>query len=196
MKSILPFIVLFSLSLAVPAAAQGLPRPDRKPADCVATYGALPKTWEGEAYARDGDTLGGVGLKPQIRLWGIRAPALRAPDRDERVAGMRSRAVLEDLLAAGDHRVACRAIAWDDECRVLAQCTVTAPMPAGTAPAPHDLALRLLEDGLVYGFHLEAALPWDAAASARYAHYEAIARQARKGLWPAWLGELEATEGK
>jgi len=178
--------VLLALAFAVPGAAQ-----QRKPANCGA-QGTPPKSWEGEAYALAGDRLGGIGLKPQIRLWGIRAPALRAPDGDERVAGMRSRAALEDLLAAGDHRVSCRAVGWDDKCRLLAQCTVAAAMPAGTPPAPHDLALRLLEDGLAYGFHLEAALPWDKDASARYSHYEAIARQARKGLWPVWVGEPDA----
>ncbi len=39
-----------------------------KPGEC----GAMPKDWSGEAYALDGITLGGVGLKPQIRLWGCR----------------------------------------------------------------------------------------------------------------------------
>jgi endonuclease YncB( thermonuclease family) len=190
MRSILALAAL--LSFALPAVAQDRPRPERKPPDCAAALGPLPKSWEGEAYALAGDGLGGVGLKPQIRLWGIRAPTVRAPDTDERVAGMRARAALEDLLAAGDHRISCRAAGWDGECGLLAQCTVTVAMPAGSPPAPHDLALRLLEDGLAYGFHLEAALPWDKAASARYAHYEAIARQAHKGLWPVWLAEPQA----
>jgi endonuclease YncB( thermonuclease family) len=104
---------------------------------------------------------------------------------------MVARAALEDLLAAGEHRVSCKVASWDDQCRLVAQCTITAEMPRGTPPAPHDIALRLLEDGLAYGLELGSALPWDSEASARYAHFEALSRQARKGLWTLWLGESD-----
>jgi endonuclease YncB( thermonuclease family) len=190
MRPILPIIAF--LSLVLPARAQDRPQAERKPPDCAALQGALPKTWEGQAYAIDGDTIAGVGLKPPIRLWGIRAPELRGADKGESVSGMRARAALEDLLAAADHRVSCQAANWDRDCRVVAQCTITAEMPVGTKPAPHDVALRLLEDGMAYAFHLEAALPWDREASGRYAHFEAISRQAGKGLWPVWLDERES----
>jgi endonuclease YncB( thermonuclease family) len=60
--------------------------------------GALPPSWDGQAFAIDGHTLGAVGLKPQIRIWGIQGPELRDAASIERVAGMRARAALEDLL--------------------------------------------------------------------------------------------------
>lgn len=186
MRSILSIVV--AGLLVPPAAAQDRPR---KPAECTTQLGALPKSWEGQAYAVDGDTLTGVGLRPSIRLWGIRAPQVRGAGDVETVAGMRARAALEDLLEAGEHRVSCKVAGWDDRCRLVAQCTITAEMPRGTPAAPHDIALRLLEDGFAYGFELGSPLPWDSEATARYAHYEAISRQARKGLWPLWLGEAE-----
>jgi hypothetical protein len=42
---------------------------------------------------------------------------------------------------------------------------------------------------MAYGFSLDDALPWDKDASEKIAHFEAISRQAHKGLWPIWLGE-------
>jgi endonuclease YncB( thermonuclease family) len=156
------------------------------PAAAQVNCGALPKTWEGTVYAVSGDTLGGVDLKPRLRLWGIRAPELGS---EPSVAGMRARAALEDMLASAEHRVSCRPVAWDRECRAIAQCTVTAEWPAGSKAQPHDLALRLIEDGFAYGFGLETPPPWDKDASAKIAHFEALSRQARKGLWADWLGE-------
>jgi endonuclease YncB( thermonuclease family) len=154
-----------------------------KPPDCAA-MGALPKDWSGEAYAVDGDTLGGVGLKPQLRLWGVQAAELR--DRQtgrETVAGMRARAALEDMLDKAEHKVKCRSARWDRECRVVAQCTVE------TGPSPLDLGGYMIASGMAYGFHLDEALPWEARAGQRYAGAEAEARKARRGLWPMWLGE-------
>ena len=86
---------------AVPAAAQN---------NC----GQLPKTGEGKAYAVSGDTLAGIGLKPRLRLWGLRAPELGA---EMSVPAMRARAALEDRLAAGEHPVSCRMTGWDRQCR-------------------------------------------------------------------------------
>ena len=182
--SIMALSLTVFLSFALPAMAQ-----DRAKA-CTS---ALPKSWEGQAYAVDGNTLTGVGLKSAIRLWGIRTPRLRGADDVETVPGMVTRAALEDLLAAGEHRVSCKVAAWDDQCRLVAQCTISAEMPRGTPAAAHDIALRLVEDGFAYGFELGSGLPWDSEASARYAHIEALARQARKGLWTLWLGEAEQT---
>jgi endonuclease YncB( thermonuclease family) len=185
--------VALTLLVALPAAAQQTRQPSKSsPPECVVRQGELPKTWEGQAFAIDGDTIGGIGLKPPIRLWGIQAPELRDAAIVESVPGMRARAALEDMLARADHHVTCKVAAFDRACNLVAQCTVIAEIPTGSAPAPHDPALRLVEDGLAYGFHLEDALPWDREASARYAHFEAISRQARKGLWPQWLGEPEA----
>jgi endonuclease YncB( thermonuclease family) len=148
--------------------------------------GQLPKTWEGTAYAVSGDTLAGIDFKPPLRLWGIRAPAVGS---EPSMPAMRARAALEDMLTSAEHKVSCRLVAFDRECRALAQCTVTAEWPAGSKAQPHDLAVRLVEDGFAYGFGLETPPPWDKDASAKIAHFESISRQARKGLWPTWLGE-------
>jgi endonuclease YncB( thermonuclease family) len=167
------FLATALLSATVPAAAQS---------NC----GQLPKTWEGTAYAVSGDTMAGLDLKSPLKLWGIRAPAFGS---EPSVAAMRARAALEDMLASGEHKVSCRLVAFDRECRAIAQCTVTAEWPAGSKAQPHDLAVRLVEDGFAYGFGLEAPPPWDKDANAKIAHFESISRQARKGLWPDWLGE-------
>jgi len=173
---------------AAPAAAQ---TPSSmggtgSPANCAAAMGALPKSWEGLAYAVSGDTLAGAGLKPRIRLWGIRAPEMA---NEPGVPAMRARAALEDMLVSGEHRISCRMSGWDRTCAAVAQCTVTVSWPTGSAAQPHDLALRVIEDGFAYGFELGSPPEWDKDASAKIAHFEAISRQARKGLWPDWLGE-------
>ncbi|MBI3196790.1 MAG: thermonuclease family protein, partial [Rhodospirillales bacterium] len=150
-----------------------------KPPDCAATMGALPKEWAGEAFAIDGMTMGGVGLKPQLRLWGLQASELR--DRQsgqETVPGMRARATLEDILDKAEHRVKCRPVRWDRDCRLVAQCTVVA------TPAPIDLGGYMIASGMAWGFHLEESLPWEPRASQRYAGAEAEARKAKHGLWP------------
>src|ERR687898_493737 len=106
MKSLLLAAAL--AAVAVPAIPQPAPRkaataPSDAP-DCAATMGTLPAAWDGQAYAIDGATLAGVGLKPHVRIWGIQAPELR-DTRAESVAGMRARAALEDLLAQSGHKV-------------------------------------------------------------------------------------------
>jgi endonuclease YncB( thermonuclease family) len=170
MKALAFLLVLLA---TVPAAAQ---------TNC----GPLPKTWEGTAYAASGDTLAGVDLKPHLKLWGIRAPVL---GNDLGVPAMRARAALEDMLTSAENKVSCRMVAFDRECRAIAQCSVTAEWPAGSKAQPHDLAVRLVEDGFAYGSGLGSPPPWDKDASAKIAHFESISRQARKGLWPDWLGE-------
>jgi endonuclease YncB( thermonuclease family) len=176
MKAFLPFAVL--ACWAIPAAAQ---------VHCDARMGELPKSWEGPAYAMSGDTLAGVGLKPHIALWGIRAPEM---GREPTVPAMRARAALEDMLVSAAHRVSCRTTGWDHEgCRAIARCTVTAEWPSGSTAQPHDLALRLVEDGFAYGHGLGSPPGWDKDASEKIAHFETLSRQARKGLWPDWLGE-------
>lgn len=175
MKVLLPFAVL--VLCASPVAAQ---------TDCRAKMGDLPKSWEGSAYAVSGDTIAAVGLKPQIGLWGIRAPQMGT---EPSVPAMRARAALEDMLVAGGHRVSCRMTAFDDRCRAVAQCTVSVEWPTGSKAQPHDLALRVVEDGFAYGSGLGSPPEWDKDASEKIAHFEAISRQARKGLWSEWLGE-------
>lgn len=170
---------LFLVLLVACGAAHAQQRPD-KPAEC----GPLPKDWSGEAYALDGVTLGGLGLKPQLRLWGLQAGELR--DRQsgqETVAGMQARAAIEDMLEKSDHKVKCRPLRWDRDCRIVAQCMVDA------SPSPIDLGGYLLASGMAYGFHLEETLPWEPRASQRYAGAEAEARKAKRGLWPVWLGD-------
>ena len=180
-------LVLVAASGGADAQPRRPPDSDKggdKPADCTATLGALPKEWLGEAFAIDGITLGGAGLKPQLRLWGVQAGELR--DRQsglETIAGMRARAALEDMLEKAEHKVKCRAARWDRDCHVVAQCTVDA------SPAPLDLGGYMIASGLAYGFHLEEVLPWEPRASQRYAGAEAEARKAKRGLWPVWLGE-------
>jgi endonuclease YncB( thermonuclease family) len=183
MKAVLALLLAVAASPAM-AQMSGSMTGSGTPANCTAAMGELPKTWEGRAYAVSGDTLAGVGLKPALRLWGIQAPEIV-----QGVPGMRARAALEDMLASGDRKVSCRATGWDRGCRAVAQCTIAAEWPAGSKAQPHDLALRLIEDGFAFGFGLDSPPPWDKDAGEKIAHFEALSRQARKGLWPDWLGE-------
>ena len=187
MKVLLLACLLALTASAADAQQRRPPEPGKaadKPPDCAASMGVLPKDWNGEAYAIDGVTLGGTGLKPPLRLWGVQTGELR--DRQsgqETVAGMRARAALEDMLDKGSHKVKCRTMRWDRECRAVAQCMVE------SSPTPIDLGGYLISSGLAYGFHLEEALPWEPRAGQRYAGAEAEARKAARGLWPVWLGE-------
>jgi endonuclease YncB( thermonuclease family) len=166
---------------AVPALGQS-----RSDSNC--TVSDLPKTWEGKAFAVSGDTLAGSGLNRPIHLWGIRAP--EGEFGPNGFPGMRARAALADMLLSGEHQVSCRMVGkLDGRCQPLAQCTITAAWPNGSVPQPHDLALRLVEDGYAIGVGLEAPPAWDKDAGEKIAHFEALSRQARKGLWPDWLGE-------
>ena len=163
---------------AAPAAPAAAPA---KPAAC-ASAGALPQTWSGQAFAIDGETLGGTGLKAPLKLWGLQAPVLRDRDKLESVAGMRARATLEDLLARSDHKVKCRISRFDSDCRMVAQCALDEAQPI-------DLGGAMLASGVVYGHELDEPLSWEPRASQRYADAEFEARKGRKGLWPVWLGE-------
>lgn len=184
MKS-LPLALALLLALAGPALAQ--PGSNGKPPDC----GALLESWSGVAYAIDGDTLAGVGLKPHIRIWGIQAPELRDKQTgQESLAGLRARSALVDLLAGSDGKVWCRALKFDRYCRLVAMCNVaTDPAPGSTSPTPLDLGTFMLLTGYAYGYYLEDTPPWDAAAGQRYTKLEVGARQRKVGLWPMWLGE-------
>lgn len=184
---ILPMALVAALAFAPPAWAQGTPI--RTIPSCTDRVGPLPKTFEGEAYAVSGDTLAAVGVKPHIGLWGIKAPAMDYYNRANGVAGMRARAALEDMLMSGEHKVSCRTTGWDNQCRAMAQCTITAAWPSGSAPQAHDIAVRLVEDGWAFGFDLNIVPDWDKDAGNKIAHFESLARQAHKGLWPEWLGE-------
>jgi len=187
MKALLLILLLLAATGTTQAQQRRPPEVDKpadKPADCAATLGALPKEWAGEAFAIDGITLGGAGLKPQLRLWGLQAGELRDKQSgQETIAGMRARATLEDMLDKAEHKVKCRPARWDRDCRVVAQCMVEA------SPAPIDLGGYLIASGMAYGFHLEEILPWEPRASQRYAGAEAEARKAKRGLWPIWLGD-------
>jgi len=163
------------------AAPAATPAPAADAPDCPG-HGAMPATWNGHAYAVDGDTLGGVGLKPQIRLWGVQAPVLRDAGKVETVAGMRARAALADLLEKVDHKVKCRALKVDRDCRIVAQCAVDDGQGG-------DIGGALIAAGMAYTADLEEALPWESRASQRYAGAEAEARKQRRGLWKEWLGE-------
>ena len=179
------FVAAALVAVALPAMAQSVPRktapaPSDMP-DCAA-MGALPATWNGQVYAIDGYTLAAVGLKPPIRLWGIQAPELRDGAKAESVAGMRARAALEDLLEQSTRKVKCRAIKFDRDCHVVAQCSLD-DAQAG------DIGGALIAAGMAYGFTLNETLAWESRASQRYATAEAEARKQRRGLWKDWLGE-------
>ena len=165
-----------------PAAAPAAPAAAPKPQGCTASNGALPQNWSGQAFALDGESLGGSGLKTPLRIWGVQAPALRDAQRVETVPGMRARATLEDLLARADHKVKCRIARYDSECRLVAQCALDEAQPI-------DLGGAMLASGVVYGHELDEPLSWEPRAAQRYADAEFEARKARKGSWPHWLGE-------
>src|SRR5215467_3322654 len=177
-------------AFAAQALAQQSKRPPPPPPpladsdrpDCTA-MGALHEAWSGAAYAIDGDTLVGVGLKPPIRLWGIQAPELRDGAKNDTVQGMRARAALEDLLGKSDHKLKCRVARFDRECRVIAQCSLDAGADS------IDVGGAMIASGMAYGYLLAETLPWEPKASQRYADADFEARKARRGLWPMWLGE-------
>ena len=180
--------LLLVVAIAADASAQqrkppATPSPEAKSSDCSAAAGELPKAWDGQAFAIDGHTLGGTGLKAHLRIWGIQAPELRDATRAESVTGMRARAFLADLLAKADHKVKCRPARFDRECRIVAQCSLADP--GGSS----DLGGSMIAGGMAYGFDLDEALPWESRAGQRYADAEFEARKARKGLWPVWLGD-------
>lgn len=186
---VLPLALLLAAAMGCAANASAQqrkppPPPEAKPAsDCSAIVGELPKAWDGQAFAIDGHTLGGTGLKAHLRIWGIQAPELRDATRAESVTGMRARAFLADLLAKADHKVKCRPARFDRECRIVAQCSLADP--GGSS----DLGGSMIAGGMAYGFDLDEALPWESRAGQRYADAEFEARKARKGLWPVWLGD-------
>jgi endonuclease YncB( thermonuclease family) len=144
----------------------------------------LNKAWQGQAFAIDGHTLGGIGLKPHLRIWGIQTADLRDKQSgQEAVAGMRARAALEDLLAKSDHKLKCRLMRFDrPACQVVAQCSLD-DAQAG------DLGGAMIAAGMAYGFGLDDAPTWEPRAGQRYADAEFEARKARRGMWATWLGE-------
>jgi endonuclease YncB( thermonuclease family) len=191
----LPLALVLLAALAASSNAKQPPKPAvetaaAKPAaagpaagsECAA-MGALPDSWSGVAYAIDGSTLAAVGLRPNIRLWGIQAPELRNDGREETVAGMRARAMLEDLLAKSEHKLKCRLTRFDHHCRAVAHCLLDAGADA------IDVGGAMIAGGMAYGFSLDEPMAWEPKAAQRYADAEFDARKERRGLWPVWLGE-------
>jgi endonuclease YncB( thermonuclease family) len=168
---------------AVETAAAKPATPEPPVASECAALGALPDNWSGVAYAIDGSTLAAVGLKPNLRLWGIRAPEVRNDTREETVSGMRARATLEDLLSKSDHKLKCRVTKFDRQCQAVAHCVLDAGADS------IDLGGAMIASGMAYGFALDETMPWEPKASQRYADAEFDARKQRRGLWPVWLGE-------
>lgn len=163
------------LTLAAALTALASPALAQKSKDC----GALPAAYAGVAFAGDGDTIVGISPYPAIRLWGMNAPELRDGQKGETIAGMKARALVADLLAAAEHKVACQPIEWDGYCRIVASCT--------TAKG-NDITQAVLEAGLAYGFYL-GKHPDRIQTALAYSKAEALARTERRGLWKAWLGE-------
>lgn len=186
MKASLPLVLFLLAATAAGANAQQARRAPAEAAEPAraecAQQGELPKAWQGQAFAIDGNTLAGIGLKPQLRIWGIQTAELRDKQTgQETVPGMRARAALEDLLAKSDHKLKCRPAKFDRACHIVVQCSLD-DAQAG------DLGGALIAAGMAYGFELDA-LPWEQRAGQRYADAEFEARKARRGLWPIWLGE-------
>lgn len=181
--NVLPLALALLLAFTGPVLAQSS---GSKTPDCATTNGPLPETWSGQAFAIDGDTLAGVGLKAHIRIWGIQAPELRDKQTgQEIVQGMRARSWIAEMLVRADQKVTCRPTKWDRYCRMVAQCTI-AQTPAGREPTHLDLGEMMLSAGLAYSYYLEELLTWDSATSSRYARREDEARLRRVGLWREW----------
>jgi endonuclease YncB( thermonuclease family) len=187
MRPSIPLALLVLAASAVGATAQQArrtPAETTEPAKAeCGQQGELPKAWQGQAFAIDGTTMAGLGLKPHLRIWGVQTAELR--DRQtgqETVPGMRARAALADLLAKSDHKLKCRPAKFDRTCHMVVQCSLDDPQ-AG------DLGGALIASGMAYGLALDEALPWEPRAGQRYADAEFEARKAKRGLWPIWLGE-------
>lgn len=165
------FVALFAL----PATAQQR--------DC----GPVPSIVKGTPFVIDGDTVSLFGEKRRIRIWGVQAPELRdKATQQETVAGMRSRAGLHQMLAAGGPaEMSCKPTKYDHYCRLVAICE--APLAANGPPK--DVGLAMIEAGLAYGAWLDDVAPDQPALGLRYTAAEVEARKNGRGLWKAWLGE-------
>lgn len=180
---VLPLALALLLALTGSALAQSS---TGKPPDCVATNGPLADLWTGVAFAIDGDTMAGRGLKPHIRIWGIQAPELRDKDKDETAPGMRARAALADMLTGNE--VTCAFTKYDRYCRAVGICSVLKGNPL-EGETTVQLGHRLLSDGMAYGFYLDDTPPNRPDLGQRYDRAEFAARVRRTGLWPLWLRE-------
>ncbi len=183
------FLLLLVLAaVTTQASAQQQRRAPAEPVEAAksecAAPGDLTKAWQGQAFGIDGHTLGGAGLKPHLRIWGIQTAELRDKQTgQETPAGMRARATLEDLLAKADHKVKCRPLRLDrSSCQLVAQCSLDDPQGG-------DLGGAMIAAGMAYGLALDDAPSWEPRAGQRYADAEFEARKAKRGLWPTWLGE-------
>jgi endonuclease YncB( thermonuclease family) len=180
-----PRAIILALLLAATVGAfahaqEKRPSPSSaKASDCVATMGALPKPFDGVAFAIDGNTLAVAGLRPRVRIWGIQAPELRDKDKQETVPGMRARAALDELLAPAGHKIHCNPDKWDRDCRIVALCVAKTT----------DIGGRMIDNGMAYGFDLHDVDKADVPLSLSYAESEAAARKEMRGLWPEWLGK-------
>jgi endonuclease YncB( thermonuclease family) len=163
---------LLAMLLALALAAGGAAA---QPRDC----GPLFEGLTGNGYALSGDTLAMMvkgGRTPDVRLFGIRAPHLGDRGGRENLAGLQSRAALSDMLISANWAVACNAMAWDESCRVIADCTADKLM----------LSREMLVRGYAYS-DPHFALRGEPVAQA-YEWMEQKARKERRGLWRHWLG--------
>lgn len=171
--------LLATVLVAVAAsAAHAQNKPKR---DC----GELPGTFVSVAYVGDGDTIYAPN-RPPVRLWGVDTPELRDPGKVWTVPGMRARAFLADLLQRAGNQVACRPLEWDSYCRTVASCSAK----AADSGEVFSLTLEILKAGYGMSFYL-AKHPDHADEAAVYSRAEFEAREARRGLWPMWLGEAK-----
>jgi len=192
----LALTLAIAAALTAPAVAQDLAQAPRSKSSAAAEKPCanqpMPAPSDVVAFAIDGDTLAVMGTKeggggPHIRLWGIQAPELRdkgayGATGIETVAGMKSRAAMEDLLVMTGYKVHIEPTKWDLYCRVVARVT---------SEKAGELGLALIQQGMAYGFYLDDAIAGRPEVSVAYGLAEASARKQRLGLWHAWLGETK-----
>jgi endonuclease YncB( thermonuclease family) len=171
------------LSIAGTATAQSSKPGASPPEKCSDRYGALPAKIEGLGYQGDADTIHVTGYPRPIRIWGVQAPELRDKDKAETVPGMASRALLDDMFHDARRVTTCVTTKYDLYCRAVAVCSV------GKEGDAQEIGLELIKAGMAYGFYLEESVAGMPDINLRYADAEYDARKARRGLWPAWLGE-------
>lgn len=179
MKILIAAAVAVSLPFTVAAQPKGSSPPEK----CSERYGALPAKIEGMGYQGDADTIHVTGYPRPIRIWGIQAPELRDKDKAETVAGMASRALADDLFHDARRVTTCVTTKYDLYCRAVAVCTV------GKDGDSKELGLELIKAGMAYGYYLEEPVAGMPDINLRYADAEYDARNAKRGLWPVWIGE-------
>ena len=131
----------------------------------------------GRAEAVDGDTILLNG--ENIRLWGVEAPDLSAPDG----AGRAARDTLAGLLGGENQSVYC-GVVHRMYVEPLVTCSLKSrPVAGGAAVELGDLGEAMIESGwaIEYIYHTNRDVA--PVLAARYPLAEARAREAKRGRW-------------